>query len=136
MIKFENRFDEYAYRIAYREIDSSISTIEEGTWVTVVDGKVVVSDGTKRSFLCITSKRSGRDQLSGKAVTKAGYLLGNFELTVTNFDATKTYGDMEPLVVNATGQLRPYVAATDKSYLIVAYALGTPVSGALRICSN
>ena len=137
MIKFENRFDEYAYRVAYRELDNSVTELEEGKWITINDqGKVVISDGTQKSFLCKTSLRAGRDQISGKSVRKASYYLGVFEVTVTNFDPAETYGAMTPLCVNADGDLTPYVEGeSGQPWLIAAYSLGAPVNGELRICT-
>ena len=136
MINFENRFDEYAYRVAYRMLDDSVTELEEGKWITVNDeGKIVISDGTKKSFLCLTSKRAGRDQLSGKSVRKVSYLLGVTEVTVTNFDPAGTYGAMTPLCVNASGDLTPYDPMAATPWLIAAYSLGAPVNGELRICT-
>lgn len=137
MIRFDNRFDEYSYRIAFREADASILTadLEEGTWVTVVGSKVKVADGTQKSFLTISSKRAGRDQITGVPVKKISYLHGTFELTTTIFDPAGTYGDMVPLVVTTGGVLTPFAPLTDSPWLIVAYAIGTPVNGELRICS-
>jgi len=137
MINFENRFDEYAYRVAYRMLDDSVTELEEGKWVTVNEhGKVVISDGTKKSFLCISSQRPGRDQISGKSVRKVTYLLGVLEVTVTNFDPAETYEAMTPLCVNADGDLTPYVEGeSGQPWLIAAYSLGAPVNGELRICT-
>lgn len=136
MLRIENRFDEYSYRVAYREADPTITDLDEGQWVTIVGGKVVISDGSKKSFLSISSKRNGRDQLGGKSVKKVSYLHGAFELSTDKFDVTKTYGDMTPLVVDATGNLKPFTEVSDKSWLIVAYSIGAPTNGFLRICSK
>jgi len=134
MIRFENRLDEYAYRVAVRPLDDSVTELEEGQWVTINDsGKVVISDGTKKSFLCISSKRAGRDQISGKSVKKVTYYFGVFEVTVSNFDTAETYGAMTPLCVNADGVLTPYDPANATPWLIAAYSLGAPVNGELRI---
>jgi hypothetical protein len=135
MINKENRFDEYSYRIAFRELDPSVTTLEEGQWITLANNKIVISDGTKKSFLCISSSRPGRDQISGKPVKKSSYLLGAFEISVTNFDPTGTYVDMTPLVVTTGGILAPFVAGGDVSK-IEAYAINAPVAGVLRICTK
>jgi hypothetical protein len=132
MINKENRFDEYSYRVAYRQLSSTVTSLEEGQWVTIVNGEIVISDGTQKSFICTSSNRSGRDQISGKPVRKAAYLLGTFELSVTNFDPLGTYGDMVPLKVTTDGILTDGVPGTD---IIEAYAMGLPVAGVLRICS-
>lgn len=132
MINKENRFDEYSYRVAYRELDPSVTALEEGQWITVKSNKAVIADGTQKAFLCISSSRLGRDQISGKPVKKVSYLLGTFELSVTNFDPAGTYGDMVPLKVTTGGILTPGIPGTD---IIEAYAIGLPVAGVLRICS-
>lgn len=136
MIRKENRFDSYAYSVAYRELDASVTTLDDGQWITLQGGKVVISDGSAKSFLCTSSKRAGRDQISGVPVKKVAYLLGAFELSVTNFDPAKTYGDMTPLVVTTGGILTPFVDGTHADRQIVAYSVSAPVGGYLRICSN
>jgi hypothetical protein len=137
MIKFESRFDEYAYRIANGELDPSVTNLIEGQWVTKNNGKVVIADGTKKAWLCITSKRVGRDQLSGKVIQQVSFLHGAFfGLKVDQFDAAGTYNELTPLKVKAGGVLTPWVAGTDSPENIVAYALGAPVGGFLAICSK
>lgn len=131
MINKENRFDEYSYRVAYRQLSSTVTALEEGQWVTIVNGEIVISDGTLKSFLCTSSNRAGRDQISGKSVKKAAYLLGTFELSVTNFDPAGTYGDMVPLMVTTGGVLTDAAPGA----IVEAYAMGLPVAGVLRICS-
>lgn len=130
MIKFENRFDEYAYRVATLELDPSVQTLEEGQFVTVKDGKLILANKTdKKAFIATGSHRVGRDQIAGKAVKKVAFLVGASILTITNFNAGETYGDMTPLTVDK-GVVTPKKAETD---LIVGYSLAKPVSGGLRI---
>ena len=137
MIKFENRYDSYAYRMASGDVDSSVTALEEGQWVTYnSSGKLVISDGTKRSFICTASKRDGRDLISGTPVKKAAFLHGVFCLSVSNFDATKTYTEMCPLKVTTDGILTLWVSGTDSAELIVANAVGAPTDGFLRILSK
>jgi hypothetical protein len=133
MINKENRFDEYSYRVAYRQLNSAVTALEEGQWVTIKNNEIVIADGTQKSFLCTSSIRAGRDQISGKPVKKAAYLFGTFELSVTNFNPAGAYGDMVPLKVMAGGILTPGIVGTD---IIEAYAMGLPVAGVLRICSK
>lgn len=135
MIKFENRYDEYAYRVATLELDPSVSSVEEGQWVTISDGKIVISDGTKKSFMVIGSKRVGRDQVSGVPVKQVAFLHGPFIVATDKFDAAQTYNDMTPLKVTTGGILTPWVSGTDSPDKIVAYAMGAPVGGFLRIIS-
>lgn len=130
MIKFENRFDEYAYRVATLELDPSVETLEEGQFVTVKNDKLVLANKTdKKAFIATGSHRVGRDQIAGKPVKKVAFLVGASILTITNFDARGVYGDMVPLTVE-NGTVTPVTAETD---LVVAYSFGTPVSGGLRI---
>jgi len=161
-----NNFDEYAYRIATKQLAAPATYLEEGSWVTLdTSGKIVSADGTKLAFLCLTSNRVARDNITPQNLTpKMTYLLGGFERTVynsdignTTFDAAQTYAYMTPLRVTkdaTTGQgiVTPWVketytvdsvthAVTVSGYTadkIVAYALG-PVdvsTGSLRIMSR
>lgn len=134
MIRFENRFDEYAYRIANRAAAASVTNLQDGQWVTLAnDGRVEISNGTKKSFLVLTSRRNGRDNLS--ITDQVSYLHGAFELSVDQFDVNGAYAAMTPLKVNSTGVLTPWVTGTDNPRFIEAYALGAPVEGFLRIVS-
>lgn len=132
MIRKEKRFDEYAYRVATMDLDESVTSLEEGQWVTPKAGKLVVATGAeKKAFLSIGSLRAGRDQVSGKATRKVSFLLGAFSLSVSNFDPSGTYSaDTTALKIKAGGVLTPVSADTDKA---VAYAIGVPVNGYLRI---
>ncbi len=131
MIRFENRFDEYAYRVATRELDPSVDTLIEGQWVTIKNGKIVISDGTQKSFMVTTSRRPGRDNISMS--NKATYLHGNYEVTTDQFDTTAVYGDMTPLKVNEDGILTVWNADEDSVHQIEAYAVQPPVDGFIRI---
>lgn len=132
MIKFENRFDEYAYRLAMFEVDPSVTEIEEGQFVTLKNGKLVISDGTKKSFIAIGSMRKGRDQIGGVPVKKIAVLYGNYVLSTDQFDPSGTYSDMTPLTVGNGGKLKP-AAGNDK---VVAYSVAAPVDGFLRIIAE
>lgn len=133
MIRKESRWDAYAYRVGKFLLDEKVEKVEEGQWVTIKGGKVTVADGTeKKAFICIGSKREGRDQVSGKAMQKVSFLVGPFAgLKVTNFDTAETYTDMIPLCVKAKGILAP----AKSNEVIVAYAVGAPVDGHLEIIS-
>lgn len=137
MLKFNSKFEEYAYRVASNQLDPSVTTLEEGQWVTKNNGKIVIADGSKKSFMCLTSKRPGRDQISGKSDALVSFYHGSFYgLQTSNFDVAGTYNEMTPLKVKAGGILTPWVAGTDKAETIEAYALGAPVGGFLTICSK
>ncbi|MGL5718196.1 MAG: hypothetical protein ACRCX2_34645 [Paraclostridium sp.] len=132
MIRIENRFDEYSYRVASLPLSLTVDRVEEGQWVTIKGGEVVVAnEADVKAFLVIGSKREGRDQVSGKATHKVSFLVGNYMLSVSNFDGAKTYStDMTALKVVDGGILAPVAEATDK---IACYAIGQPVGGFLRI---
>lgn len=133
MIKKENRFDEYAYRVASLPLDESVDTVEEGQWVTVKGGKIVLATGSEpEMFLAIGSKRAGRDQVSGKAIRKISFLVGRVIVSTDQFDMTKTYSaDMTALTVK-DGKLVP-VTADEK---VVATAIGGVNAGYLRIVTK
>lgn len=133
MIKFENRFDDYAYRVASVELDDSVTELNEGQFVTFKGGKVAkaTADSVK-AFIAMGSVRKGRDQVSGRIVRKISVLVGPWILSVDTFDAGKSYSnDMTALTVNESGNLTP-VTASEK---VVAYAIGAPQNGFLRIVS-
>lgn len=133
MIRKESRWDAYAYRVGKFLLDESVERVEEGQWVTIKGGKVVIAGAdAKKAFLCIGSKREGRDQVSGRAIQKVSFLVGAFAgLKVTNFDPEGSYEDMTPLCVKEGGILTPVTS----SETVVAYAVGAPVDGHLEIIS-
>lgn len=138
MIVRENHFDEYAYRVANCDIADPTMVIEEGSWVTLdTNGKIIASDGTKKSFLFISSKRTGRDNITPQgAFNKGAFLHGSFVMTVKNsdlgntaYDSSKTFAVLTPLKVAKDGTtnmgvLQPWVTGTDKVELLVGYSLG------------
>ena len=130
MIRFENRFDEYAYRVASLPVAKD-TVVEEGQWVTLKNGELVLAKKTdKKAFLAIGSNREGRNQVAGTIIAKISFLVGDFMLTVSNFNTGKSYEDMTPLTV-VDGNLEP----AEGNDLVVAYALGAPANGFLRIVS-
>ena len=139
MIKFEQRFDEYAYRVADEYLDDSVATVEEGQWVTFNEfGKLVIAgaDATK-AFIAIGSKRAGRNLVGGVPVKKVAFLHGVFRLEVSNFDPAGSYNTtMTPLKIADGGILTPWDSVADAGKKpIVAYAKGQPVNGYLKIFS-
>jgi hypothetical protein len=141
MIKFENRLDSYAYRVGTSELDPSVTTIEDGVWVTYnAAGKLVVADGTaKKAWILMGSRKVGRDQVAGLPVKTVSFLHGAFFGLMTNqYDAAATYNtDITPLKLKTGGVVTPWVKGTDDASLIVAYAIGTPsTTGFLKICND
>ncbi|MEG0728140.1 MAG: hypothetical protein RR420_00820 [Anaerovoracaceae bacterium] len=138
MIKKENRFDHNAYRVTF-DLDPSVTKLEEGQSVSLNDsGKLVIADGTKKSYVAMGSKRAKRDQVTGLPVQKIAVLVGSAILSISNIDATQTYKAGSPLKVKADGVLTladPDNASTpDKAHKIVGYAHGPlSPSGFLRV---
>lgn len=138
MIRFEGRMDEYAYRMSDAYLDSTVTQLEEGQWVTFnAAGNLVVADGTEcKAFLALSSIRPGRNNVSGVPVKKATFLHGAFMLKVSNFDTGVTYEDkMTPLKLKAGGVLTKWASPADDAVPVVAYAKGKPMDGYLTIFS-
>lgn len=134
MIKFEQRFDANAYRIGDGTLSGTVTTLEEGQWVTYdANGELVIAGAASvHAFLAMGSKRDGRDQVAGRPVKKITFLHGPFRLKTDQFDATGTYATtMTPLTLADNGILTDAdMVAGDKVY---AYAKGEPVDGFLLI---
>jgi hypothetical protein len=127
MIKFEDRYDDYAYRVGQDTLaDTVTGDLEEGQWVTYdTSGNLVISDGSLKSFLAIGSKRDGRNQVGGVPVKKISYLFGAYGLWTDQVNAEGTYtAAVTPLKVTTGGILTPWASATDAANLIAAYAIG------------
>lgn len=136
MIRKENRFDEYAYRIATYPLDETVDTVEEGQWVTLNEaGKVVIAKNTDpKAFICTGSKRVGRDKVSGRICQNISFLMGTFALTVSNFDTGGTYtAGITPLKLKDDGTGVVTSSSAPGTDTIVAYAIGAPKNGYLRI---
>ena len=128
MIRFENRFDEYAYRVATLPLGDNVK-VEGGRWITIKGGKIVIANKTDaKAFMAIGSNREGRDQVAGKFIKNISFLVGDFMVTVDTFDKTKTYGDMTPLTA-VDGVLAP----AGENETVLAYCLGAPKNGFIRI---
>lgn len=120
MIKFNSRYDAYAYRIGWFELKDGV-TLEEGQWVKLdTDNKVVIAGEGDKGFFAIGSKRPGRDQVSGKAVNQVAFLHGAFALWTDKVEGTVE--PMSPLKIGANGILEKATLATDAGK-IVAWAL-------------
>ena len=140
MINFENRYDAYAYRVAGSPAASSVTSLTEGQWVQYnASGELAIADGTtQQAFLCYTSKRDGRDNVTPqKPYVKLTYLDGPWQLTLTNdttssaFLATGTYAPGTALTIKVAnpGILQP-AETGDK---IFAYAMSAVSGSSLRV---
>lgn len=103
MIAYENRFDAYAYRVGTFDLDATLlalSVIEDGTMVHLTDdGKLAVADGTKKSFIMTTSKKTNRDLITGKVVKKGAILVGAVILNTDQIETGDTWAPSKELYV-------------------------------------
>lgn len=120
MIKFNSRYDAYAYRIGWFELKDGV-TLEEGQWVKLDENnKVVIAGAGDRGFFAIGSKRPGRDQVAGKAVKQVAFLHGAF--SVWTDKVTGTVAPMDALKIGANGVLEKATLPADAGK-VVAFAL-------------
>ena len=120
MIKFNSRYDAYAYRIGWFELGDNV-TLEEGQWVKLnEENKVVIAGAGDKGFLAVGSKRKGRDQVAGKAVNQVAFLHGAFSLWTDK--VTGTVDPMSPLKIAADGKLEKATLPGDAG-TVVAWAL-------------
>jgi len=132
MIKFENRYDEYSYRISGPASAALPAVFEEGTWVTLNNlGEVVVSDGSKKSFMATASRRPGRDTINPSGMVT--YLFGHYNVSTDKFNPAGSYSVMSPLKVIAGGILSPWIQVSDTVDEIVAYCITPPGDGFIQI---
>jgi hypothetical protein len=122
MLKKMGRFVGHAYSIANTELKAT-GTVEEGMWVTLdTDGMLILSDGSKKSFILIGSQRAGRDQVANGLFKGLAFLHGSFYgLNTDNFDNTKTYAPMTALKVTTGGILTPVEGIGEE--ITVAYVI-------------
>jgi hypothetical protein len=116
MIKKENRYDSYAYRIS--DVPASADLVaagwEEGDFLSFnAQGELVKADGTKPAFMSMSSCRPGRDQFTGKTTKQVSILFGALRVD-TNSVKAETFEAGTPLYVGADGKL----TATKGSYLV------------------
>lgn len=120
MIKFNSRFDEYAYRVGTFDVTDGL-VVEEGMWVQLDSstGKIVLpkTAGTK-AYMAVGSTRVGRNQVAGKAITKIAFLIGSFSVWTDQAPASGV-APMAPLTSDTTGKLKA-ASGTD---VILAHAL-------------
>lgn len=124
MIKLTNRFNQFAYAVPFQVSEALLTEgFEEGSWVKVdSNGQLVQAAAGDKAYMVINSKRTGRDQISGKATKVAEVWIGNFVCDVNQFDTEQTYTPGEALYVGADGKL---TNVKDEDGTIVAYVLQT-----------
>lgn len=117
MIKKENRYDSYAYRISDVPASAALITAgwEEGDFLSFDSkGELVKADNTKPAFMSMSSCRPGRDQFKGKTTRQASILFGALRVCTNSVDAGQSYAAGTPLYVGADGKL----TVTKGAYLV------------------
>lgn len=136
MIKLNGRYDHNAYRIGSYPLSQALvdAKVEDGTWVTLSSGELTLPAAGGKAFMLMGSAKDGRNQVAGQVTPLATILVGPCSVTTNMVDATKTYAEMTPLIVNAKGELTPATAPADAAETIVAYSLDSALNdGFLRI---
>lgn len=112
------------------------ATVESGQMVMIdANNKMVLCDGTKRGFMCFSTKTATKDDVSDKGGL-ASMAIGDVIVNIDggSFVSGQTYGFGVRLKSNASGKLTPLVEGTDSEKLVCAMALGAeqPI-GTLRV---
>lgn len=116
MIKFNSRYDAYAYRIGWFDLADGV-TVEEGQWVKLNENnEIVIAEADGKGFLAIGSKRPGRDQVSGKALNQITFLHGAFSLWTDQVEGSPA--PMKPLKIAAGGKLTEATLPTDAGKVV------------------
>lgn len=120
MIRPDNRFDDYAYRVGEFPLSKDLTkrdTLEDGVMVTLNENsELVIADGNDigaegkpgKAYVCTTSNVGGRNQVSGKPFAQGTILIGPACLWI---DTVKLVGADEKTLLNYTPGMPLYVAA-------------------------
>lgn len=120
MIKFNSRYDAYAYRIGWFELGEGV-TVEEGQWVKLdSNNKVAIADADGKGFFAIGSNRVGRNQVAGKAVNQIAFLHGAFSVWTNQVEGSPE--PMSALKIGNKGKLTKATLPADAGK-VVAWAL-------------
>lgn len=135
MVKFDSRYDAYAYRVGWFDLDSSVDTVEEGQFVKLNNkGKIVLAgDGDAHAWLAIGSKRPGRNQVAGKCVNKIAFLHGAYCVSTDQVDGT--VAPMEPLKLAAGGKLTKATLPADAAKVVAWCIFQDATTGMTKIAS-
>ena len=134
MIKLNGRYDHNAYRISSYPLSQALvdAKVEEGTWVTLLNGELVLPAAGKKAFILMGSAKDGRNQVAGQITPLATILAGPLSVSTDMVDTTKTFTEMGELTTDADGKLVP---VTDPATEVtLAYSLDSALNdGFLRI---
>ena len=130
MIRLTNRYMQYAYSVPFKVSDALKTKdggFEEGTFVVPsgttagVDNGITLPAAGKKAYMVLSSKRTGRDNISAKPVDIAQVLIGPAVV-----DTNMVEGDVlssapgTPLYVTKDGKL---TATGAEGAVVVAYLL-------------
>lgn len=123
MIRPDNRFDDYAYRVGEFPLSKDLTkrdTLEDGVMVTLNENaELVIADGADigaegkpgKAYVCTTSNVGGRNQVSGKPFAQGTILIGpaclwidTVRLMDKNAAKPLTYAPGMPLYIAVTDE--------------------------------
>lgn len=130
MLNLNNRFDTHAYRVADFEFSSTMlqqDTIEEGSWVSLnTDGKLIpATNSTGKAFILLTSKKPGRDYITGTGAAPKGSVLMGVAILDTDVVTPTSIVPGKALKIGTDGKL----AIDSDGSATVAFALSAPAAG-------
>jgi len=133
-IKAESRYFANAHRVSDIKLSDDVTTLNAGQWLSLdSEGEWVISDGTEKSYLTISSKNSDKDNvdgvpddLNGALSGKVVALIGPYRLETDQYDDQETYTVNSALVVDGNGVVTLYDDVTDDVDDIVAYVWKVP----------
>ena len=130
MIRLTNRYMQYAYSVPFKVSDAlKTSGFEEGTFVVPsgtaqgVDNGIKLPTAGAKAYMVLSSKRTGRDNISAKPVDVAQVSIGAAIVDTDQIEAdVLSAAPGTPLYVTATGTLTATDPASGNG-VIVAYLL-------------
>lgn len=117
MLKFNSRYDAYAYRIGWFPVKDGV-TIEEGSWVKLDANCEVIQAvaGDTKAYLAVGSNRKGRNQIEGKALKNIAFLHGAFAVETDQVEGS--LAPMDPLKIGTNGKLTKATLPADAGKVV------------------
>lgn len=131
MVGQNHRYFEQAYRVSDYELDSSVTSLQDGQWLELnSSGKLIVALGSNKAYMTLSSIKTGRDTVNGGS-GQAVILVGPYRAETDQWDTAGTYTEGAPLKVktDGSGVLTPWVGTggtPDNARLIVGYVTKVP----------
>lgn len=139
MIQFDSRYFNNAHRISDVSLASTVTTLYDGQWLMLdSNGEMVISDGSKKSYLTISSKYgnpadninrqitegpAGRDNVTSTG--RVSVLIGPYRIATDQYE-TGSYSEGDALKVSSNGKLEAWDSANDSADAIVAWVWAPP----------